>query len=458
MKFSKAHFHTRVYSFPELRFEDQRLSSFSGTVVLHALFKNMGIPDKLQRCFAHLRSGSVVGLHTVALMMILHLMLGYRRLRDIDRYREDPLVRRALGLRRLPHVSTVSRLLCRVDRRSVSNLQQFNTGLVLERLQQQELSRVTLDFDGSVISSGRYAEGTAIGYNNKKKGTRSYYPLFCTVAQSGQVLDAYHRPGNVHDSNGSIAFISSCIAAVKEHLPHAVVESRQDSAFFSDETVGFLDSQKVEFSISVPFERFPELKELIESAKSWRRLDGEWSSFELPWSPDCWSRRYRFLFLRHKVKKQRKEPVQLELFVPHEEGYEFKVIVTNKRGKAKRILMFHNGRAGQENVFSELKSQCQMDYVPVRRLGGNQLYFLSAVIAHNLFRELQMKSCAVDRGTTAKRSPLWSFLEASTIRQRLIHRAGRLTKPRGRLRLTLSGNETTRKEFLNYLEALGVPA
>jgi len=86
--------------------------------------------------------------------------------------------------------------------------------------------------------------------------------LFCTVAQSGQVLDAYHRPGNVHDSNGSLAFIGACVAAVRAQLPGVIVESRKDSAFFSDETVSFLDSQKVEFSISVPFERFSELKEI----------------------------------------------------------------------------------------------------------------------------------------------------------------------------------------------------
>ena len=157
---------------------------------MHALFKNMNIAVKFQRCFAHLQKGSVVGFHSVALLMILHLMLGYRRLRDIDRYREDPLVRRALGLRRLPHVCTVSRMLCRADARSVANLQEFNRNLVLQRLEHHGLPRVTLDFDGSVISSGRYAEGTAIRYNDKKKGARSYYPLFCTVAQSGQVLDA----------------------------------------------------------------------------------------------------------------------------------------------------------------------------------------------------------------------------------------------------------------------------
>jgi hypothetical protein len=80
----------------------------------------------------------------------------------------------------------------------------------------------------------------------------------------------------------------------------------------------------------------------------------------------------------------------LDLFVPHEEGYAFKVIVTNKQIKAKKVLMFHNGRADQEGLFGELKSQVQMDYIPVRRLGGNQFYNLAAILAHNLTREIQM--------------------------------------------------------------------
>jgi hypothetical protein len=37
-----------------------------------------------------------------------------------------------------------------------------------------QLPRVTLDFDGSVQSTTRWAEGTAVGFNKKKKGARSY--------------------------------------------------------------------------------------------------------------------------------------------------------------------------------------------------------------------------------------------------------------------------------------------
>ena len=396
----------------------------------------------------------MVGFPSVVLILILHLMLGFRRLRDIERYREDPLVLRALGLRRMPDVSTVCRTLCRADGASVKNVRLLCREYVLSRLETERLSRVTMDFDGSVISTGRFAEGTAVGYNNKRKGKRSYYPLLCTIPQTAQVLDVFHRAGNVHDSHNAIEFMRGCIEAVRSRLPSAILESRKDSAFFSDKTVDFLDAQGVQFSISVPFERFAELKSTIESRRRWKRLDSQWDYFESNWAPKCWERRYRFLFLRHRVKKQNKEPVQLGLFTPHEEGYEFKVIVTNKSGKAKPILLFHNGRASQENMFSELKSQCNLDYVPTRRLSGNQLYFLSAVFAHNLYRELQMIVRRTARPTTPKRAALWIFEEAASIRHKLIQRAGRLTRPHGRLRLTLSGNEITRKEMTHYLEGL----
>lgn len=454
MKSSKAQIHARVHRLPQIRFEDQRLTSHAGLVLLDALFRRIGLHDQLQRCFVHLSKGFIVGLPKVTMILIVHLMLGYRRLRDLDRYREDPLVRRCLGLRRMPHVSTVSRALMRVDRNAVSKVQQMNRNLVLERVQQEALTRVTLDFDGSVIASGRYAEGLAVGYNTKKKGQRSYYPLFATVSQTGQVLDVLHRSGNVHDSHGALTFMRDCIAAVRERLPGVTVESRKDAAFFSDEIVGFLDRSGVEFTISVPFERFPRLKEMIESRRRWRRLDSEWDYFETSWAPGCWRRRHRVLLLRQRVGTLNREPIQLELFVPHEPGYEFKAVITNKQGSAKHILLFHNGRGMQENLFSELKGQCQMDYVPTRRLAGNQLYFLSTVIAHNLFREMEMIRDASPRFMTVKRAPLWVFEEAATIRQRLILRAGRLTRPQGRLCLSMSGNEAVRRDILDYLNSL----
>jgi hypothetical protein len=390
----------------------------------------------------------------VFLQLILHLLLGYRQLQDSRYYRDDPLVQRLLGLKRLPDVATVSRTLKQADAQSVNHLRTLLRDLVFQRLRIIFPVRVTLDFDGSVQSTQRKAEGTAVGFNKKKKGARSYYPLFCTLAQTGQVLDFLFRSGNVHDSHGAQAFILACIDAVQAILPHVQIEVRMDAAFFSDEIITALLDREVEFTISVPFERFTELKAMIEQRRRWHRLNGQAGYFESAWKPQCWDRRFRFIFIRTKSKKQQKAPIQLDLFIPYEYGYEFKVIVTNKTVQARRVAAYHEGRGSQEGVFAELKSHCHLDYVPVRSWYGNQTYLLAGLFAYNLIRELQMQTARPARHTTAKRASLWVFEKVDTIRKTLIQRAGRLTRPQNSLTLTISANTWVEKQFMRIFNAI----
>ena len=81
------------------------------------------------------------------------------------RYRNDEVVRRAVGLRRLPDVSTVSRALAGMDGRGVDKVRAANRELVVGRLRTLRPGRATVDFDGSVLGTKRRAEGTAAGYN-----------------------------------------------------------------------------------------------------------------------------------------------------------------------------------------------------------------------------------------------------------------------------------------------------
>ncbi len=159
------------------------------------------------------------------------------------------------------------------------------------------------------------------------------------------------------------------------------------------------------------------------------------------------------LFIPQRFPLIRKEPLQLDLFIPYEYGDEFRAIVTNRWASRKKTLMYHNGRWAQEGVFGELKSQSQMAYIAVRGLLGNQLYMLTAIFLHNLNRELQMATQLPDRGTTEKRAPLWIFEDLRSLRHRLIQRAGRFTNPQGNLTLTMSANESVKLGLLEYLEA-----
>jgi hypothetical protein len=455
VKSSKVEIMSREHKIPEIRFEDQRLTSFAGLIVFQRLFKQLAIKQKLQNCFSHLKVSPIFGHHLIALCLIVHLLLGYRKLRDMDYYRDDPMVKRLLGVTRLPDVSTVSRALARVDQQSVEKIRRLNRNWVLERLAFTGFSRLTLDFDGPVFSTqsgGR--EGTAVGFNRKKKGARSYYPLFCTIAQTGQVFGVYHRPGNVHDSNGAQRFVLECIERIREVLPYVTIEVRMDSAFFSDQMVRLLDERGIEFTLTVPFERFVELKGLIEQRQRWRRQDETWSYFECPWKPKRWDTRYRFLFIRQRCKEINREPIQLDLFIPQTYGYQYTVIVTNKTVGMRKVLRFHHGRGYQEKVFGELKSQSRMDYIAVRRLSGNQLYLMTAILAHNLTRELQMRTEPKIRGTTERRTPLWHFEELATLRHHVLQRAGRFTWPKGKLTLTITDNPALRNDTVRFLDAL----
>lgn len=454
MKSSRRQVRGKAHALPKLKFENQSLTSFSGLVVFQQFFRVLGLKARLRRCFAHQAAGKVFARATLFLQLVLHLLLGYRELRDGRYYCDDPLLKRLLGLRRLPDVATLSRMLREADAQGVENLRGLLRELLFQRLAKLRLSRLTLDFDGSVLSTNRRAEGTAVGFNKKKKGARSYYPLFCTIAQTGQVLDFLHRSGNVHDSHGAREFILACIQAVRQALPGVLIEVRMDSAFFSDEIVMALDEAHIEFSVSVPFERFMDLKRKIEGRKRWQRFSGEVAYFEEWWKPKVWNRRFRFLFIRTRAKRQQKGPIQLDLFLPYEYGYDFKVVVTNKTLSPKKVVAFHEGRGSQEGIFGELKSHCQMGYVPVRKWLGNQTYLLAGLLAHNLLRELQMLTTVPSRRTTEKRTPLWAFEQLHTFRAGLIHRAGRFTRPQGKLTLTISAGHWIRNRLLDLLSIL----
>lgn len=451
MKHSKSTIHSKVHKVLIPQFEDQQLTSFAGLVIFQALFQRLDLKNRLRHCFKH-QPARQFGFAHIVFVLIIHLLLGFRRLRDIDYYNDDPIVKRVVGVDILPSVSTMSRTLSEMDDRSVNEFQDLVSGLVLRRLQTEQFARVTLDYDGTVQGTKSHAEGTAVGFNKKKKGSRSYYTLLCTVAQTAQVLDILHRPGNVHDSNGAKEFIESCVERVKQHSPGATIESRTDSAFFDEKLFDLQESLQVEYTNSVPFARFLELKERVEQRKCWYRLDDRTSYFECYWKAKKWDQSRRFIFIRTCVRKQNKEPVQLDLFEPYEYGYEFKVIVTNKTTSVNNVLAFHNGRGAQEAIIGDLKTHCQQDYVPVKTLNGNKCYLLAGILAHNLAKELQMEAFEKDRNTTNKRPPRWIFNKLETLRRNIIQRAGRLTRPNGKLTLTMSGNKAVQKEIMHYLD------
>jgi hypothetical protein len=101
VKSSKAQIQAKIHKIPMIRFEHQRLTSFSGLLIFQVLFKRIKLKQRLKECFRHLKVTPIFGRHLVVMLLIVHLIIGFRRLRDVDYYRDDPLVLRLMGLHNL---------------------------------------------------------------------------------------------------------------------------------------------------------------------------------------------------------------------------------------------------------------------------------------------------------------------------------------------------------------------
>ena len=94
----------------------------------------MNLKNRLKKCFEHIAQHSIIGFHVVTLILVINIMLGFRKLRDIERFKDDPMVLRALQLRKLPDISTISRTLSKTDNESIKNVRILSKEISLERI------------------------------------------------------------------------------------------------------------------------------------------------------------------------------------------------------------------------------------------------------------------------------------------------------------------------------------
>jgi len=125
MKLRRSDVRRQAHALPALKFENHALTSFAGLVLFQQLFAALDLKARLRRCFRRQAGAKAFGPATIFLQLIVHIVLGFRELREACAYRDDPMVQRLLGLQRLPDVATISRMLKDADARSVKHLRRL---------------------------------------------------------------------------------------------------------------------------------------------------------------------------------------------------------------------------------------------------------------------------------------------------------------------------------------------
>jgi hypothetical protein len=427
-----------------IKFVQQDMTTYSGLALVDHVLRLYRLQARLKETFKYHRFSGDYHIGDILFVLVVMLLLGAERLQHIDYLRSDPLFCRVVRLTRIPHRTKISTALKQFASDSLKALIEFNAELVIEKLRSLGLLEITIDVDGTVVSTKGHPSWALKGYNPIKRGAPSYFPLTAHVAETGHFLTIWNRPGNVHDSNRALELIKR----IQKRLPEFSIRFRADSAFCVPKVINYLLYRQISFAIKAPFWKLLALKTAAQQRKIWYSVNETWSYFWLKKPIDSLEKDHYVFIFRKKVKEPGKN-FQLDLFSPNDGFYEYSAVVTDtKQWEAKELLLFVSGHSGQENSLSELKDDFAFGYVPTNTYQANSAYFQVSQMAYNLSLSLQHEMGLVKKHlTNPKRTRFYQGWKWKTFRFLILNRAGRIGWERGTKVLYLTFNKATKQLY-----------
>ena len=442
MRFSRTQFIDSCKSFFRIEFTPQDITAYGGLELIRCYFRLIGLHRRVQSAFRQYQLGGDYRAVDMILVILALLLVGGRRLEHLGYVSADPLVKRFCGLSRLPRETTMARWLKRFTLQSLQALVELNSEIVCEAIEREGLRRLTLDVDGTVITTGAKVAWAFRGFNPHHRKHRSYYALLAHLAQTGHILRAKNRPGNVHDSKGAVPFLRELIEDVRGRVGRQVVlEFRMDGAFFQKPIFDLLEAKRTLYAIKVPFFRWLGLVPLIRAQQQWHPLKGAMGFFEQSLDVPAWNRTLRVVIYRKPVPHESRKNYQLDLFDPDNGHFEYSAVTTNTDLAPAALWDFMAGRGAQEKTYGELKGEWALDTVPTNHYSANSAWQQIAVLGHNLLRSFQLETIASVKPRSRKRTFGFLLHSMRTIRFMLIHQPARLVRPQNYsvLRFSVSG-------------------
>lgn len=447
--------HARVNGNLTFEFTEAKLTSYAGLELFDRYLRRIGFNDLVRAAFGKARLGGDFGVVAMVRVLIGLLVVGGRRLEHLKYLATDPLVRRFARLQAWPTSRTVSRWLKRFTMKSVEHLMALNGGVIAQILPRLELRSLTIDVDGTVVSTGLQVERAERGYNPHRRKVPSYYPIMAHLAETTHVLRVRNRSGNVHDGKASLRFLRELWRQLAEFsMPSGQIRFRMDGAFFREDVLRWLAWREVGYALKVPFYRWLDLQQFIRNAPAWTRVTAEVSGFMVPAVATPWGKTLPVAIYRRKVAHRTARNYQLDLFDPDDGHYEYSAVTSNLHYTLANLWHFMAGRGAHEKTIAQLKSGLAFHTVPTLAYAANSAWQQLVALTHNLLTNFQIDTGAEKRRRSRKHTALPRLSTIQTLRFTLFHRAAALVRPGGRTVLRLTRNPATEHLFTRIDEAL----
>ncbi len=422
-------------------FDEDYLTHYGGAWLIQQFCDHLHLRSLLTRYIPIPQRKGEYPPSTLLLALLFSIILGLRRINKTETLRYDHTIIDMLGLDQFPDAGSLRRFLRRLPTTNIRQIAQLHDSLRawLFSLPEERHSLV-FDVDSVVLVVYGHAEGAKVGYNPKKRGRRSYHPLFCFESTFQEFWHGIWRRGDAASSTGIIPFLKVCLAKVPATVKRTRLRFRMDSGFYGKRVVEFLDAVGCGYVIVA---RESKVIRAAAQRACFQALQSQWQYGEFEYQPSSWKVAHRFVVVRRPIPEDPEEAKQLTLFKDCK--YSYHVFVTNLELDAWRTYLFYNGRANIEKSNREFLYDYPLAKIPTQSWTANVAFFQLLLLAANLVHWFK-RLCLEEPYTKAT---------LETIRTDLLVLPAKLVRSKNRNLVKLPRGYPHRDEFLRAARSIG---
>ena len=429
-----------------VQFEEDRISSDGGAILLKAVDKRIEMISSMAASFTDRRAGGRVKHEVEELLSqrIFGLACGYEDGNDAAKLASDPVMKMVAGRDPfgddLASQPSISRFEGSATRKDLFHMATSLMQCVVEsqrRRRPEWTRRITIDLDQTPVPTYGGQQRT---FFNGHYDTYCYIPLVAGISFQGEpdqyVVASVLRPGNVPDKRGAISILSRLLPQLREAFPKAKLVVRVDAGFCAPEIIDYIEGEGLDYTLAFPG------NSVLHAASAILMSEVRWTSgksgatehryAETTYQAGTWPHERRVIFKAEVTQISGREARDNPRYV-----------VTNMRGSARHVYENLYCRRGDfENRLKELKNDLSMDRLSCSAFLANQFRVIMATAAFALFQELRQGAAQLRRASVAR------------LRLELVKLAARVSSSARRIVLSLPRHFAFKADWLALAQPL----
>jgi len=360
-------------------FKGGQISSDTGLLAVRELEKKLGWLTDATSVLSDPRDAQKTrhDILTLLRQRVFGLVGGYEDCNDHDRLRGDPVLKltcdRSPAGRDVASQPTLSRFENGVAPREVVRLGRLLTEHFVGLYRNDPPEQIVLDIDPTDDPCHGHQQ---LSLFNGFYEQRMYLPLLVFERQTGMLLGARLRAGDVHPARRAIQMLGPMVETLREAFPQAPIILRADAGFSVPRLYDWCEEKNLRYLIAIA--SHPVFKRHTDPDVQWMRRRYERAGEARRHYSSYWHRAGSWPHKRRVTYKVKVGP----------DGTQRRFIVTNMKGHPVHLHRLYEDRGTCETFIDGFKNALRADRLSCHRFTTNAFRLLMFAFGYNLLKVL----------------------------------------------------------------------